>query len=49
MPMAPALAPAQPPRRQSLPRGQVITMIVTAIITVLAALGGTLLLLLPNK
>jgi hypothetical protein len=49
LPMAPALAPAVPVRRQSLPRGQVITMIITAIITVLAALGGTLLLLLPTK
>jgi hypothetical protein len=49
MPMAPALAPALPPRKQRYPRGEVITMIVAAIITVLATLGGTLLLLLPNK
>ena len=49
MPMAPGLPQVHPTRKRSrYPRGQVITMIVSAIVTVVAALGGTILLLLSK-
>jgi len=38
------------PRKQArYPRGQVITMLVAAIVTVMSALGGVIVLLLSNK
>ena len=44
-----AIPPVQSlPRKRRYPRGQVITMIVTAIVTVLAASGGVLVLLLSR-
>ena len=44
-----AIPPVQSlPRKRRYPRGQVFTMIVTAIITVLAASGGILVLLLAH-
>lgn len=52
MPMAPALPGMRAPAtrtRQRYPRGQVITMIVAAIVTVMSALGGVIVLLLSNK
>jgi hypothetical protein len=44
-----AIPPVQSlPRKRRYPRGQVITMIVAAIVTVLAASGGVLVLLLAH-
>jgi hypothetical protein len=48
MPMAPALPEIRAPRKGRYPRGQVITMIVAAIVTVLAATGGVLVLVLAR-
>jgi hypothetical protein len=45
-----AIPPIQSaPRKKRLPRGQVITMMIAAIVTALAASGGLILLLLSNK
>lgn len=50
MPMAPALPAMRAPRRQArYPREQVITMLVAAIVTVLSALGGVIVLLLSHR
>jgi hypothetical protein len=46
--MAVARPEIHPHRRGRYPRGQIITMIVAAIVTVLAASGGVLVLLLAH-
>jgi ribosomal protein L40E len=48
MPMAQGAPQYRAVRKSRYPRGQVITMIVSAIVTVLATLGGTILLLLSK-